>query len=57
MGESRKKVDCHAGMTITIENTDELMELLQLASEQMKQLEVTLSKIKQFQPETNILKT
>lgn len=37
-------------MMITVENAVELQELLQIANEQMKQLEITLSKIKGFQP-------
>lgn len=44
------------GITVTVENAVELQELLQIASEQMKQLEITLSKIKGFQPNVSVLK-
>lgn len=45
MGKSESKMN----LKVTVENASELQELLQIANEQMKQLEITLCKIKEFQ--------
>ena len=55
--KSSNKTNLQAEMMVTVENAVELQELFQIASEQMKQLEITLSKINGFQTKASVLKT